>query len=503
MDNLIENFNKTGNQNVFEEVIDLMMVDELSEKHGFDDKFKSELKNLPTEQKRMVILGMLEKASSRPLFMKIRGLTDKNINRMDHIKDVILMLRDYVKVGEVEKKKFGEVMTPLELVKEMLQTLPDDVWSNPNLKWLDPANGTGPFPVMVIYKLMEGLKEWEPDDNKRYKHIIENMIYVSELQPKNMFLWLCVADPFDEYLTNIYTGSFLDDGFDKHMKEVWGVEKFDIVMGNPPYQWKRENETKSHPLWHLFVEKSIEKLKIGGYLTMVHPSGWRNIDGKFKNTQNIILSKHLLSLNMNTFKDGLEVFGAKIDFDYYCLINNESNNLKMTKICDIDNEIYDINLCNVNFIPSANIRKIYSLIAKDNEEKVTILSDSSYHTQRKELMNKEKIDGFEYPCIYMVKYGLNVVCWYSNVNDKGHFNIPKVIWGNGSSDVMIDENGDYGLTQFAYAIVDDIENLSNIKKALDSDDFINNIMCYRFGLGHKYNRKIIATFRRDFWKEFI
>ena len=158
MDNLIENFNKTGNQNVFEEVIDLMMVDELSEKHGFDDKFKSELKNLPTEQKRMVILGMLEKASSRPLFMKIRGLTDKNINRMDHIKDVILMLRDYVKVGEVEQKKFGEVMTPLELVKEMLQTLPDDVWSNPNLKWLDPANGTGPLPVMVIYKLMEGLK---------------------------------------------------------------------------------------------------------------------------------------------------------------------------------------------------------------------------------------------------------------------------------------------------------------------------------------------------------
>ena len=133
------------------------------------------------------------------------------------------MLREYVKVGEVEKKKFGEVMTSLDLVKEMLSTLPEDVWTNPNLKWLDPANGTGPFPTMVIYKLMNGLKEWEPDDNKRYKHIIENMIYVCELQPKNMFLYMCVADPFDEYDINIYTGSFLDEGFDNHMKEVWGV----------------------------------------------------------------------------------------------------------------------------------------------------------------------------------------------------------------------------------------------------------------------------------------
>jgi hypothetical protein len=45
----------------------------------------------------------------------------------------------------------------------------------------------------------------EPDDEKRYKHIIENMIYVSELQPKNMFLYMNAIDPINEYNLNIYT----------------------------------------------------------------------------------------------------------------------------------------------------------------------------------------------------------------------------------------------------------------------------------------------------------
>ena len=128
------------------------------------------------------------------LFLKIKALINTDIGKMDHIKDVILMLRKYVKVGEVEKKKFGEVMTPLELVKEMLATLPEEVWSNPNLKWLDPANGTGPYPMWVIFRLMKGLEEWEPNEEKRYKHIVENMIYVCELQPKNMFfVWIMIS----------------------------------------------------------------------------------------------------------------------------------------------------------------------------------------------------------------------------------------------------------------------------------------------------------------------
>ena len=267
-----EHYNQNGDLNYFEEVIDAMMLDGIS---GMNDTFRNAIRGLSRDKKRMTILSLLDKDLN--LFKRIKALTDKNIGKMDHIKDIILMLREYVKVGEVEKKKFGEVMTPLELVKEMLATLPEEVWSNPNLKWLDPANGTGPYPIMVIYKLMIGLAEWEPDAEKRYKHIVENMIYVCELQPKNMFLYMCAVDPFDTYKLNIYTGSFLEPEFDKHMKDVWGVDKFDVSLGNPPF--KRKLNLK-------FLNKCMD---ISESNLFVHPSSWlideKNSNSDFRNAR--------------------------------------------------------------------------------------------------------------------------------------------------------------------------------------------------------------------------
>ena len=204
------------------------------------------------------------------MWKKLKSFIKGNdIPKIDHLKDVVLMLREYVKVGEVEKKKYGEVMTSLDLVKEMISTLPCDVWSNPNLKWLDPANGTGPFPLMVIYKLMCGLEKFEPDPEKRYRHIVEKMIYTCELQSRNVFLWLCAIDPKDEYSTNTYWGSFLDSKFESHKKDVWGVEKFDIIIGNPPYQ--SSDATGDNKLYLDFSKKSMFLLKENGFLLFITP----------------------------------------------------------------------------------------------------------------------------------------------------------------------------------------------------------------------------------------
>ena len=46
---------------------------------------------------------------------------------------------------------------------------------------------------------MKGLQTWEPNDEKRYKHIMENMIYVCKLQVKNVFLYMYAFDPEDKY----------------------------------------------------------------------------------------------------------------------------------------------------------------------------------------------------------------------------------------------------------------------------------------------------------------
>lgn len=52
-------------------------------------------------------------------------------------------------------------------------------------------------------------------------------------------------------------------------------------------------------------------------------------------------------------------------------------------------------------------------------------------------------------------------------------------------------------------IIDETKNLPFILKALKSEHFIKNIMGFRESFGDKYNKKIIATFRKDFWKEFL
>ena len=264
---------------IFEDIIDNLMIDEILSKDikYRDDKdvlhtltfgteehtnacieFKADVLNpLNRAKKRLKILKFLSEQNS--VYVNIINIIKKKESKFSYIKDVIRELREYVKVGEVEKKKFGEVMTPLELVKDMMATLPEEVWSNPNLKWLDNSNGCGPFPAYVIYKLMVGLSEWQPDEDLRYKHIIENMIYVAELQPKNMFLWLFTIDPKDEYKPNIYCGSFLESGFEYHKKNVWGIDKFDMIIGNPPY-----NEEFS-------LSGTAKSLDKGEYYYLCHP----------------------------------------------------------------------------------------------------------------------------------------------------------------------------------------------------------------------------------------
>ena len=219
-------------------------------------------------------------------FKKFEALiSDKTMTTpTKHLSKIVNMLRDYVKVGLVEKKKFGEVMTPQELVIEMLEKLPKHLWLNPHLKWLDPCNGVGIFPVIVVSMLMKGLEQWEPDEELRYKHIMENMIYVCDLQPKNMFLFLCAFDPKDKYELNVYTGSFLEDGFNEHMKNVWGLEKFDVIVGNPPYNNERGDKPNGNILWDKFVIKSYN---ISDKLCFVHPSLWRKPLNKHSNVKNI------------------------------------------------------------------------------------------------------------------------------------------------------------------------------------------------------------------------
>jgi hypothetical protein len=486
------------NYNYVEEKVDTSMIDRLELKYP---GVKGKISKASRHSKRMAIASIL---GNREIFELIKKTLDlqKSDEYLTNLDELVVLFRKYVEVADVEKKTLGEVMTPITLVEQMLDTLPSEVWGNPNLKWLDPCAGVGTFPSIVVQRLMKGLKKVIPNPEKRYGHIIENMIYVCELQDKNLFVFNCVFDLGDSNATNSYCGSFLDEKFDKHMSDVWGVEKFDIVIGNPPYQTQKEGNTKTHPLWHLFVEKSISILTDGGYLNMVHPSGWRNVDGMFKDTQKRMLSNDIIFLEIHNEKDGMNTFGAETRYDFYCL--RKSNRNVLTKIIGQSGKEYNIKLKGYEFIPNDSFDKIYSLVANSDDEKVVVISDSSYHTQRPHLCKDKNLE-FKYDCFYTIKSGDVPTLWYSNTNQFGHYGIPKLVWSNfriSSAGSKIDMNGDYGLTQFSYGIVDEPNNLPNIKKAFDSKQF-RDLMEACAVSDMSINRKVIATFRKDFYKQFL
>jgi len=317
--NIYNQFKKDQDGEVFEKIVFDLMLNKYSDDTDLSDYILS----LPNDRQRMALLSLID--GDTALWSKMNSYVNDCLDKFEHIKDVIKIMSKFVKDGKVERKKFGEVMTPLELVKEMLNTLPKEVWSNPNLKWLDPANGAGTFPYVVIYKLMNGLKDVEgfEDTEVRYKHIVENMIYTCELQSRNVFLWLCGVDPKNEYTTNSYWGSFLDDGFDFHMKNVWDVDKFDIVIGNPPYQDENKSQVK---LWPLFINKSINFLNDGGSLLKVFPSVWINRPGgqKFKKTTELFSIYQLEKVVIEN-KEGKKWFDIGETVCFIHLIKNKKS----------------------------------------------------------------------------------------------------------------------------------------------------------------------------------
>jgi len=358
---------------------------------------------------------------------------------------------------------------------------------------------------------MKGLADKIPDEEKRYAHIVENMLHVCELQPKNMFLFLCAFDPKDKYAMNIFTGSFIDlelyerGAFGRHAKEIWGVDQFDIIVGNPPYQRDSENGKKTHPIWDHFVLWALRYLKPTGYLTFVHPAGWRAIDGRFKPTQELLKSRRMLALSINDTEVGMKTFGACTRFDFYTVQNTPSDG-HQTSVTWQDGTKSSINLEKLEFIPNGKLQEIEQLVAKNDEPKVEILHSYSAYETRKPHISREQQGEFQFPCVDNVGVtGSPTKTFFSCTKSNGHFGTPKVITSAFGINVMIDKTGDYGMTQHSVGIVEHPKNLEGLKKALLSPKFkaLNKMTDVNGMRDIALNRKIIALFRRDFWKEFI
>jgi len=177
------------------------------------------------------------------------------------------------------KEIFGEVFTPFSLILDMFKTIPDNVFLNPNLKWMDPGSGIGNFSIILYFKLFESLSSVIDNEEQRKDHIINNMLYMIEIRKENInILKLLFGNK-----ANIYELNFLED------IQSYIPQKFDMIIGNPPFNCNgiikvptKKNFSKKEDgktIWSFFIKKSISLLKEDtGKLCIFIPSIWLKPD---------------------------------------------------------------------------------------------------------------------------------------------------------------------------------------------------------------------------------
>ena len=266
---------------------------------------------------------------------------------IDSPKELLELINECLKPKEIEKKKFGEVFTPISFINDnMLKDLEEyykkkydkNIYEDETLKWGDTTTGMGNFPIAIYYKLMDGLNKKIPNEKDRKKHILEKMLFMAEYNKKNCFIVKQIFNMNNEFKLNLYEG----DSLQLDIQKEFGITKFDIVIGNPPYNEEFKGQNGYAPaLYNKFTEYYIEKCNL---LCFVMPSRWfsggRGLDSFRKmmlSRKDIVYIKH--------FDDATKIFGNSVDIKGG--VNYFLKDVLYKGQCSYNNVMLNLNDCDI------------------------------------------------------------------------------------------------------------------------------------------------------------
>ena len=189
----------------------------------------------------------------------------------------------YISLKDIGQRKFlGTYYTPKEIEKELIENL-DLSTNNKTVKFCDPCCGTGNFLMAISEKFHERAELYGQD-------IDPISVYIARI---NLFL----SDEsltIDYLRTHIRIGNTLLNTFS---------EKFDVIIGNPPWGSEFEKEQiveyrnkyqvaigRGFEAYDLFIERSLSMLKLSGILAFVLPEAVLSV-AAHKAIREILLSK--------------------------------------------------------------------------------------------------------------------------------------------------------------------------------------------------------------------
>ena len=411
--------------------------------------------------------------------------------------DIEHKIIEHLTIRPEEKDKFGEVFTPSLLINEMLENLPPEVWSNPHLTWFDPANGIGDFPMIIYTKLMVSLATWQPNKVKRSNHILTKMLFMNELNPKNVK----ISRKLFGKSANITCSDFLTTDF----------LSYDIIIGNPPFQKEKSPDDNfggsGKTLWDKFVLKSLDLLNPNGLLGFITPPAWRAPPREPYNSDTIykIMTEqnYLRYLHIYSEKDGQTLFNVSQRFDLYIIQKNEKGN---TTIIDEKNIVHNLNITQWPFIPNYELKNIEKILTSKINGIALIYNSNFYHASKNNLhVSKIEDEEYTWPIIHSITSN-EIGFIYSNIN-QGHFGIPKVILTTTRIQYNYPEQNDYtgkyGMSQSAFGIpISSKKEGDDILKAIETDSFKEMIKATKWNSGYT-DYRMFRFFKKDFYKYFL